>query len=80
MVIPHHGSITTLNENFVSYTDAKVHVCSCDRRQFDRRESRNENNEAVWFYTARDGAIEITVCAKGDIKIRPLTAGKLIQR
>ncbi|MHC4293865.1 MAG: DNA internalization-related competence protein ComEC/Rec2, partial [Planctomycetota bacterium] len=63
MIIPHHGSITTLADNFIEDLCSNIHICSCDRRQFDRRGTNNETN---WFYTARDGAIELTVGAKGD--------------
>jgi beta-lactamase superfamily II metal-dependent hydrolase len=80
MIIPHHGSITTLADSFIEDLCSNIHICSCDRRQFDRRGTNNENNETDWFYTARDGAIELTIDTNRDIKARPLAKVKLTQR
>jgi beta-lactamase superfamily II metal-dependent hydrolase len=77
MVVPHHGSIVTMEEKFTDKLGAQFCICSCDRRQFDRQKAKKNNN---WFYTARDGAIEITLSAKADISLSPLAANKSTKR
>jgi competence protein ComEC len=67
MVVPHHGSINTLDENFTDKLDGQIYICICDHRQFERLQEKSQGNKTGWFYTARDGAIKLTVSAKGDI-------------
>ncbi|MHC4264722.1 MAG: ComEC/Rec2 family competence protein [Planctomycetota bacterium] len=77
MVVPHHGLVTTLEENFAEKLGAQFCICSCDRRQFERHKAQKNNN---WLYTAVDGAIEITLSAKGDISVSPLATNKSTKR
>jgi competence protein ComEC len=69
MVVPHHGLTTTLEENFIKKVGPQFCICSCDRRQFERIEGKRQDNKTGWYYTAIDGAIEITLSTKCDISV-----------
>jgi competence protein ComEC len=80
MLVPHHGSVTTLEQDFIRQVDAKFHICSCDSKQIERQQAKTENSASPWLYTARDGAITITVGADLDMTVSPFKAEKQIKR
>lgn len=75
VVVPHHGSVNTLESDFLEKLDAKILICSCSQRQF---ESLNRATDALpralsnakWFYTPKDGAISIRVNKNSTIQTR----------
>jgi beta-lactamase superfamily II metal-dependent hydrolase len=69
MIVPHHGSINTLDVNFTDKLDGQIYICICDSRQFERLQGKNQGYKTGWFYTARDGAIKVAISAKGDISV-----------
>src|SRR4030042_1647689 len=36
VVVPHHGSTTTLDLKFLEHLDADILICSCDQAQYER--------------------------------------------
>jgi competence protein ComEC len=71
VVVPHHGSAKTLDAGFLEKLNADVLICSCDRSQYQRTirgPSFAVSNVAGRFYTARDGAVTVTVGTDGTIK------------
>jgi competence protein ComEC len=73
VVVPHHGSTQTLDATFLDSLNAKVLICSCDRKQFERTISGtdpvvNASKRAKAFYTPRDGAVTVTVGTDGSIE------------
>jgi competence protein ComEC len=70
VVIPHHGSVKTLEPAFLKKLDADVLICSCDQSQYERVESglallvRNSDESKI-YYTAKDGAVTITIQKDG---------------
>ncbi|MHC4431926.1 MAG: ComEC/Rec2 family competence protein, partial [Planctomycetota bacterium] len=71
--IPHHGSVKTLDEEFLGDLDAKVLVCSCDRTQYERiignasPASVTQNRTRI-LYTAEEGAITVVIGRDGTIE------------
>jgi len=73
VVVPHHGSATTLDAQFLKHLDADVLICSCGRRQYERmvRDTKSliyipaENRPLCTF---EDGAVTIIVDKNGMIK------------
>ncbi|MHC4703738.1 MAG: DNA internalization-related competence protein ComEC/Rec2, partial [Planctomycetota bacterium] len=73
VVVPHHGSVRTLDATFLDKLNAKVLICSCDRTQHgrivgDTESTMNASNEAKRLYTAEAGAITVVVGRDGAIK------------
>ncbi len=64
VVVPHHGSTTTLDETFLRRLGAGVQIVSGDRRQYTRRRNSTDKTNGAEFHTARNGAI--TVCVESD--------------
>jgi len=73
VVAPHHGSVKTLETNFLENLEADILIYSCGRTQYERINhapgpvTRNPN-KAKLFYTARDGAIIVCIDKEGAIK------------
>jgi len=73
VVVPHHGSTTTLDAEFLKHLEADVLICSCGRRQYERmgrdtESARSAPSEARPFYTSEDGAITVIVNKNGVTK------------
>src|SRR4030043_442897 len=47
VVVPHHGSVTTLDAEFLEHLDADVLICSCGRRQYERIDRDTESVKYV---------------------------------
>jgi len=72
VVAPHHGSIVTLDTEFLKSLDADVLIYSCDRTQYERitrdtEHAAHVSDEAKSFYTAENGAIVICVEKDGSL-------------
>ena len=73
VVVPHHGSASTLDAEFLEHLDADVLICSCGRRQYERM---GRDTESVRYVpaknrplcTSEDGAITVIVEKNGMIK------------
>ena len=68
VVVPHHGSVNTLEPDFLERLNADVLICSCGRRGFERQGKQGFDNSSKQFFTERDGAISICVKKDGAIK------------
>ncbi|MHC4168381.1 MAG: ComEC/Rec2 family competence protein [Planctomycetota bacterium] len=76
VIVPHHGSVRTLDATFLESLNAEVLICSCDRKQYERSitgmsQTHETSNAVRRFYTAKDGAISVTVCQDGSITTEP---------
>ncbi|MFH1716250.1 MAG: MBL fold metallo-hydrolase, partial [Planctomycetota bacterium] len=72
VVVPHHGSIVTLDTEFLKSLDADVLIYSCDRTQYERiardtERAAHVSEEAKSFYTAENGAIVVRVEKDGSL-------------
>ncbi|MGD2094743.1 MAG: DNA internalization-related competence protein ComEC/Rec2 [Phycisphaerales bacterium] len=68
VVVPHHGSLNTLDTDFLKNLDGDILVCSCGRRQYERQWIIREQNDAKIFYTPKDGAVTFRISKNGMIK------------
>ncbi|MCX5635145.1 MAG: MBL fold metallo-hydrolase, partial [Planctomycetota bacterium] len=68
VVVPHHGSIRTLDDSFLENLNAGILIYSCGRTQYENQHSSQPANSIKSFYTARDGAITVRIDKNGDIK------------
>jgi len=73
VVVPHHGSASTLVPEFLEQLDASILICSCDRSQYER--ARNASGfmaglqgSQKLFYTFKDGAVVIRVNHDGSLR------------
>ncbi len=72
VIVPHHGSASTLDVEFLKNLDADVMICSCGRRQYERM---GRDTESVMYVpaenkslcTSEDGAITVIVDKNGMI-------------
>ena len=67
LVVPHHGSVKTLDKDFLDSIGAEVLICSCGRRDYERQRTAERGDGAKQFYTARDGAVEVRISEDGSI-------------
>ena len=69
VVVPHHGSVNTLEVNFLEKLDADILICSCNQTQYDRQQQMiKPQSDRCFFYTAKDGAIAVRINKGGMIK------------
>ncbi|UCF43230.1 MAG: DNA internalization-related competence protein ComEC/Rec2 [Planctomycetota bacterium] len=66
--VPHHGSVSTLEADFLDELGADVLIYSCSRRQYERQQIYKCRDTVKAFYTPKDGAV--TVCIDSDGTIR----------
>jgi competence protein ComEC len=71
VIVPHHGSVRTLEPDFLRKLGADILICSCSRTDHKRQQASTQRSEGRWFWTARDGAI--TVCINKDGTVRGRT-------
>jgi len=73
VVVPHHGSASTLDVEFLKHLDADILMCSCSRRQYERmgrdiESVRSIPTDARLLYTSEDGAITVFIDKNGMTK------------
>lgn len=68
VVVPHHGSGDTLEADFLDELGADILICSCSRRQYERRQIYKGPDSGKAFYTARDGALTVYIDRDGTIR------------
>lgn len=78
VVVPHHGSTTTLDLEFLEHLDADVLICSCGLRQYEKKDNDPESKkyfptDARLLYTPGTGAITISINKNGVIKAKVFT-------
>ncbi|MHC4665618.1 MAG: DNA internalization-related competence protein ComEC/Rec2 [Planctomycetota bacterium] len=69
VIVPHHGSAKTLEPAFLKNLKPEILICSCGRREYEKNQTADLKNAAKPFYTARDGALTISISTDGTIKI-----------
>ncbi|MBW7989314.1 MAG: DNA internalization-related competence protein ComEC/Rec2 [Planctomycetes bacterium] len=63
--VPHHGSVSTLEDDFLRKLDPDILIYSCDRTQYERRARIiKKDDSAESFYTSKHGTV--VVCISGD--------------
>jgi len=66
VIVPHHGSVNTLEDNFLEKLDADILICSCDRIQYERQKQMiKAKTSARLFYTPKHGAVAVCISRNG---------------
>jgi competence protein ComEC len=76
VIVPHHGSIRTLDDGFLRQLEPGFLICSCGRTDYERGRviapphagSPLDGRTAALLVTARDGAVTIRIDRAGVIK------------
>ncbi len=76
VVVPHHGSIRTLDDGFLRQLEPSLLICSCGRTDYERGRvialpragPTPDGRTAAFLVTARDGAATIRIDRTGVIK------------
>jgi beta-lactamase superfamily II metal-dependent hydrolase len=73
-VVPHHGSVKTLEPAFLEKLDPEILICSCGRSGYERQQAAGQMYKSRVFYTARDGAVTVRIDGNGTIQCETGTA------
>jgi len=66
VLVPHHGSVSTLEDDFLRKLDPDILIYSCDRTQYERRARIiKKDDSAESFYTSKHGTVAICVSRDG---------------
>ena len=72
VIVPHHGSVKTLDADFLETIDADIAVCSCSRSQYEKQQVKRPGSNTPSFYTAKDGAITVRIDGEGTLQVKTL--------
>jgi len=64
--VPHHGSVSTLEDDFLRKLNPDILIYSCDRTQYERQSriiTKDDSTES--FYTSKHGSIVLCVSRNG---------------
>ena len=76
VVAPHHGSVRTLDDDFLRQLGPRLVICSCSRTDYERGRVTREVERAELLCTAQAGALNICIDAAGAVQVSPLTNSK----
>ena len=65
VIVPHHGSVNTLEADFLEKLDADILIYSNDLSQYERRQMIKAKADARSFYTHKHGAIDVSISSDG---------------
>jgi len=68
VVVPHHGSIRTLDDSFLENLNAGILIASCSESSYEKGQVIGPRQGLKSYYTGRDGAITVRIDKNGDIK------------
>jgi competence protein ComEC len=64
--VPHHGSISTLEDDFLIRLDPDILIYSCDRTQYERQSRIIKKDDGTkLFYTPKHGTIVVCISRDG---------------
>jgi competence protein ComEC len=66
VLVPHHGSVSTLDDDFLQRLEPDVLIYSCEQSRYERQSGsikRDDNTES--FYTYKHGAIVVRISRDG---------------
>ncbi len=70
LIVPHHGSLNTLDPKFLESLDPDILICSCARPALDNRQVCTDFKDKQVLHTARCGAISIIITPLGELKTK----------
>jgi competence protein ComEC len=68
LIAPHHGSIRTLDKDFLDMIKPDFVICSCDKTSFEKERVIGQNNNFKTYYTGTDGAVTVRVSENGTVR------------
>ncbi len=69
VVAPHHGSLKTLDPDFLDRLGPEIVLCSCGLSQYQQGVVGQDHTQARIYYTAQHGAIRIRITKTGRMDI-----------
>ena len=69
LVMPHHGSMTNLDINFIESLRPEVVIASCSVRTINNAYQPPDKSSMRAFYTAKDGAVSVKITKNGDLNV-----------
>ena len=69
--VPHHGSVSTLEDDFLRKLDPDILIYSCDRTQYERQShiiKKDDSTES--FYTSKHGTVVVCISGNGSISTK----------
>ena len=74
VIVPHHGSKNTLATDFLESLGPDVLICSCGKAQYEKQQTFTPPTRMKSFYTAKDGAITVSIAKDGSVRTTTFTA------
>ena len=68
VIVPHHGSVSTTDADFLETIDADILICSCSRSQYEKQQVKRPGSNTPSFYTAKDGVITVRIDGEGTLQ------------
>ena len=68
IILPHHGSATSLSQSFIEKINPKITISSCSRRNYESVIKNSPQRLSENFYTPAHGAITVSIKNDGTIK------------
>ena len=68
VIAPHHGSIKTLEQDFISRIEPNVVISSCNVTAYEKGQVIKQQDNFKSYYTGHDGAVTIRVTKRGRIE------------
>jgi competence protein ComEC len=68
VIAPHHGSIRTLEQDFLSRIEPIVVISSCNFTAYEKGQVIKQQDNFKSYYTGRDGAVTICVTKHGNLE------------
>ena len=76
VVAPHHGSVRTLNDDFLRQLAPRLVICSCGRTDFEQGRVTRKAEGADLLCTAQAGALNVCIDETGAVQVSPWTNSK----
>ena len=76
VVAPHHGSVRTLDDDFLRQLAPRLVICCCSRTDFEQGRVTRQVEGAELLCTAQTGALSVCIDATGAVQVSPLTNSK----
>jgi len=72
VVVPHHGSVRTLDKQFLEQMAPEILICSCGSRDYEQGRVIPPPARGQMVITARDGAVSVCIQTSGVIQTAAL--------
>jgi competence protein ComEC len=76
VVAPHHGSIRTLDDDFLRQLAPRLVICSCGRTDYERGRVTRKVEGAELLCTSQAGALNVCIDRAGAVQVSPLASSK----